>query len=652
MGPGSKPTSAGSLEKTLAQRTYAMFLLCSVVAVALLTWLTLAHFERILLPQVLAKSNVIASSVRTTIQEATALGIPYDSLVGVEDFLSDTLIENPEIAFIKVQREGMREYVQARSGSAGAANQEVVLQKIEAEGDAPRVIVAVRASYIQEKLQVMFGDALVVSVVALIVGLEIALFFMVRWIMRPIDTWRAMIGGMKSGQIDRDLTQPEYGPFSELLHISNDKITSLRARFASGTDVTRSAKSSGGWYQPQARDVRTALFLFVLSEELLRSFLTLYAKELADPSNRLSTELAISAPIIAYMFVAGVGTLFGSGLVDRLGLRRAFGLSVIVSTVSLCGLAAAHSVTEIVVWRMVSAFGYAVATIACQVFIARTGSAGGANVRALSIFVAAVTAACICGAPIGAVIADMLGKPVALLFAASMAVLSWVFFSKISMPPAPAGTTGSGAQQGMAGFGALLRCRPVLTAMVCGVLPGKLMMAGMLFYITPLLLQQYQLSQASIGQFFILYYVLLSLGNAIISRVNPKLRTKTMLVIAGALASGAGGLIMIWFNTPLALALVIVCFGLGQSILLTPITTVVLDITARELPLVSPSRALALTRAFERVGGITGAVLAAVLSAALGYRSATAVLGMIVLTLGLGTIALLRPAKSRESAHA
>ena len=159
------------------------------------------------------------------------------------------------------------------------------------------------------------------------------------------------------------------------------------------------------------------------------------------------------------------------------------------------------------------------------------------------------------------------------------------------------------------------------------------------------------MSQASIGQFFILYYVLLSLGNAVISRADPNLRTKTMLVIAGAVTSGAGGLIMIWFNTPLALALVIVCFGLGQSILLTPLTTVILDIAARELPEVSPSRALALARAFERVGGITGAVLAAVLSATLGYRSATALLGIIVLTLGLGTLSLLRPVNSRGFAH-
>lgn len=635
-----------TIEKTLAQRTYALFLICSVAAVALLTWFTLVHFERILLPQVLAKSNVIASSVRTTIQEATALGIPYDSLVGVEDFLSDTLLENPEIAYIRIQRDGMREYSRSRTGTAGAGDQEVVLQEIDAQGDAPKVTVAVRASYIQEKLQVMLGDALVVSVVALIAGLEIALFFMVRWIMRPIDTWRAMIEGMQTGRLDRDMKQPEYGPFSGLLRASNERIASLRQRFSAAGASNAGAKD--GWYQPQARDVRMALFLFVLSEELLRSFLTLYAKELADPANRLQTELAISAPIIAYMFIAGVGTLFGSGLVDRLGLRRAFGLSVAVSAISLCGLAAAHSVMEIVIWRSVSAFGYAVATIACQVYIARTGTSGGANVRALSIFVAAVTAACICGAPIGAVIADMMGKPAALLFAALMAVLSWFFFSKITMPPAPDGTSTSASQQGMAGFGALLRCRPLLAAMVCGVMPGKLMMAGMLFYITPLLLQQYQLSQATIGQFFILYYVLLSVGNAVISRTNPGLRTKAMLVVAGALLSGAGGLIMAKFDSPMALAAVIICFGLGQSIVITPLTTVILDITARELPGVSPSRALALSRAFERVGGISGAVLAAVFSASLGYRNATALLGVIVLTLGFGTFSLLRPSASRE----
>lgn len=638
-----------SVESLLARKSYILFLVCSVCAVALLTWLTLSHFEKILLPQVLSKSNVIASSVRSTVEDAVKLGIPYDSLVGMEDYLADTLEENPEIAYIKVQQDGAREYAKLRASYSLDHPEDVMLQQIEAKDNAPRIVVAVRASYIQEKLQVILGDAFVVSIVAMIAGLEIALFFMVRWLMRPIDTWRAMIRGIERGELERDLHQSEYGPFAELLRLSNAKIAALRESFAQSSVVKQATLA---WYQPQARDVRTALFLFVFSEELLRSFFTLYIKEMVDTSSRMSVELAISAPIMAYMLVAGVGTLFGGSLVERLGLRRAFGLSVLISTVSLCGLAVAHSVFELVLWRSVSAFGYAVATIACQVYIARTAVNEQGNMRALSIFVAAVTAACICGAPVGAVIADMLGKPVALLFAALMALMSWLFFRKIAMPAVPATDSLKQGASGVSGFGALLNNGNILLSMVCGVLPGKLMMAGMLFYITPLLLQKYELSQASIGQFFILYYVLLALGNALISRLNPGLHAKRRLVVAGALLSGAGGLLMVWFNTPLALAGVILCFGLGQSMLLTPLMTVLLDIVSREMPGVPSSRALSLARAFERVGGILGAVLAALLSASLGYRDATAILGLIVLILGLGTVQLLRSPVKRAVIHA
>ena len=402
------------------------------------------------------------------------------------------------------------------------------------------------------------------------------------------------------------------------------------------------------WYEPKARDVRIALFLFVFSEELLRSFFPLYIKSMVDSTSQLNAQLAISAPMMAYMLVAGVGTLFGSGLVDRLGLRRAFGMSVALASVSLIGLAFAQTLVEIIVWRSVSAIGYAVATIACQVYIARTASSGEANVRGLSTFVAAVTAACICGAPIGAVIAEMLGQSAALLFACAVCLISWLFFKDVSLPGEVSSAsfdaeTGSGT----AGFGALLKNKHIQLAMWCGVLPGKLMMAGMLFYITPLLLQQFQLSQASIGQFFVLYYVLLSAGNALISRVELGIKTKIQLVVIGGFLSGAGALTMYWFNSPVALAIAIVSFGLGQSMLLTPITAVVLHITQVELPAVQSSRALALSRSFERVGGILGAGLAAVFSAYLGYREAAVVLGIIVIVLGLGTIPLLRSAAQK-----
>ena len=95
-----------SIERLLAKKSYLTLLLTSLCSALLLTWLTLGNFEKILLPQVLAKSNAIANSVRTTVEDAVKLGIPYESLVGMNDYLADTLNENPEIAYIKVQRDG------------------------------------------------------------------------------------------------------------------------------------------------------------------------------------------------------------------------------------------------------------------------------------------------------------------------------------------------------------------------------------------------------------------------------------------------------------------------------------------------------------------------------------------------------------------
>lgn len=641
MGQSIKP----SIERLLAKKSYLSLLLFSLCTALILTWLTLGNFEKILLPQVLSKSSVIGSSVRTTVEDADKLGIPFDSLVGMSDYLADTLKENPEIAYILVQRDGSKGYAQFRSDGIDRNSAGIIEETLEATQTAPRVIVGVRASYIQEKLHIMFGDAAVVSLVALIAGLEIALFFSARWVLRPIDTWRAMIQGLQTGKTQKDLKKPQYGPFAELVRLSNDKIAALRHQLGAGHRLEVIVRE---WYEPKARDVRIALFLFVFSEELLRSFFPLYIKTMVGASSPLSMQLAISAPMMAYMLVAGVGTLFGSGLVERLGLHRAFGFSVVLSSLSLVGLAFAHTLTEIIAWRSVAAMGYAVATIACQVYIARTAANGDANVRGLSIFVAAVTAACICGAPIGAVIAEILGQSAALLFASMVCLLSWLFFRGVSLPDSASDAVpGQAGVAATAGFGALLKNKHIQLAMWCGVMPGKLMMAGMLFYITPLLLQQYQLSQASIGQFFILYYVLLSAGNAVISRVDPGVQTKVRLVVIGGFLSGAGALVMYWFDSPLALALAIISFGLGQSLLLTPVTAVILNIVKTEMPAVQSSRALALSRAFERVGGIIGAALAAVFSAYMGYREAAVVLGALVIVLSLGTLPLLWPAAKK-----
>lgn len=111
-------------------------------------------------------------------------------------------------------------------------------------------------------------------------------------------------------------------------------------------------------------------------------------------------------------------------------------------------------------------------------------------------------------------------------------------------------------------------------------------------------------------------------------------------MILGAVLSGVGVLLLIWLNKPYALAIAIVCLGVGQSAVLTLAPAILLTITRTELPHVNISHTLSLVRTFDRVGGILGAAFAAAFSVLIDYRDATIGLGFVVLTLALGNLAL------------
>jgi predicted MFS family arabinose efflux permease len=624
-----------SIEKKLAGRTYLALLLIGLCSSIVLTFLMLGNFEKILLPQFVLKSNVIANSVRSTVADALKLDIPFESLVGMNDYLSDTLADNPEIEFIEVKSRNGHEYSLHRNGTNQRTSNGEILEVIAADDELPSVTIGMRASYIQEKLQIMFGDAAVASLVALTVGFEILLFFIVIWVLRPMGTWVSMINGFKTGQTQRTLSRAVSGPFSELITLTHQYFQSIHQ--ATQAD---SQKAHKDWYEPRAYDVRIVLFLFVFSEELLRSYFPIYVKEIALTNTWLTVDFAIALPIMSYLLFAGLATLFGGAVIARLGLRNAFKLSVTISTLGLGGLAFATTVTEVIALRTACAIGYAIATVACQVYIAQSSKNDSETTKGLSTFVAAVTAASLCGAPVGAVVAELIGLHAAMLFASGMAFCSWLLFKNLKMPvvhldaqqkPADGSSTRKN-------FAELLKNRKICIILISDVAAGKLMLAGLLFFLTPMLLIQLKFTQTSIGQFFMFYYLPLTIGNMVISRLSPSAQSKMSIMIAGALLSGAGVLLLYWFNSAFALAAAITCLGLGQSMVLTVTSSLMLAIAKTELPRVSAANTLALARTFERIGGIVGAALVAFLSLNFNYWDTAVFLGVCVFLLGLGNL--------------
>jgi predicted MFS family arabinose efflux permease len=313
-------------------------------------------------------------------------------------------------------------------------------------------------------------------------------------------------------------------------------------------------------------------------------------------------------------------------------------------------MAFASSVPEVIALRTVCAIGYAVATVSCQVYMMQTAKNEAETTRGLSTFVAAITAASLCGAPIGAVVAEVLGLHTAMLFASGMAGLSWFFFQGLKMPSAGDNPQPTSNSSKFKDFAELLKNRRVLTILLCDIAAGKLMLGGLVFYVTPILLISFQFSQTSIGQFFMLYYLPLIFGNMLIARINPGPHLKIRIMVAGALLTGTGALLLYWFNSAAALAIAIMCIGFGQSMVLTMSTSVIMNITRVELPHISTPNTLALARAFERVGGVLGAAMVAIFSLSFDYREAAVGLGITVLVLCLGNLGL--ALRSTDNKHA
>jgi hypothetical protein len=219
-----------------------------------------------------------------------------------------------------------------------------------------------------------------------------------------------------------------------------------------------------------------------------------------------------------------------------------------------------------------------------------------------------------------------------------MAFCSWFLFKNLKMPVVDliAQQESADSSSIRKNFAELLKNRKICIILICDVAAGKLMLAGLLFFLTPMLLIQFQFAQTSIGQFFMFYYLPLTLGNMVISRLSPSSQSKKHIMIAGALLSGAGALLLYWFNSAVALAVAITCLGLGQSLVLTMASSLMLAIAKTELPHVSTANTLALARTFDRIGGIVGAAFVAFFLLVFDYRITTVFLGGCVLVLGLG----------------
>ena len=517
-------------------------------------------------PALDAKAERVATFLAQRVTAALALGIPFDGLTGVDAYVEELTSRHPEIRSLRLVEGAPRAVAGA---TADATDGAIVVAVTGADGQpVARLEAVVDPGVAARELRAIAADLTIVFVVAVLVFNEV------------LGAILARAGGTLSA-------------------------SAVPAAAAAGTDALGLA--------------RLAVFLLILSEEVTRAFLPLYAAERVAGS-ALPLDLAIGLPIAAYMASFALLTPFAGHWAARFGAARVFAAGAMLSAVGFGMVLLAESFTGFVLARCLCAAGYAVGTMAIQHQFLQ-GSDAASRTRALALLVGAVQTAAICGAPLGGLLADRLGSAAVFGTAALLGLLA-LAVHRLDRPP-PYGPA-AGAQRPR--LWPLLRLRRVWLPLLAAAVPVKLVLAGFLFYLVPIALDAEGFSRAEIGRAMLVYFLTVAASNPLASWLADHLGWQRALVIGGGIVIGVGGLAGLAHGAG-ADGVIVVLAGIFSLGLGTGLSAAALQaLLARDGP-----GAVVLLRTVERLGAVVGPLLAGALLGAFAVGGVMAVLGAVML---------------------
>ena len=620
----------------------AAILVASVAAVGVAA---LAAFDRAIEPELVNRTRLIGSIVRSEVRRALELGIPFDAIVGLDNYLSDTLEKFEEIdrisvaaangqAIAVVERPGTSPlFGETRLGELIAFHQPpFVLPIVDANTLVGRITVETNPQFVQTRLRDVFLDVAVIALVATLVAMELALAVAVYSVGKPLDRVFRLLDEQRNGNFLHIVRTGGLGGLARTAARLNDRAVDLAARVATlpgslweNAGAANGSKIAEGRPIPMRlsdlNDIRPALFLFSVATEIAAAFLPLYARA-ADRPEWLSVEAAAAAPLMLYLVVVAALAPLGGTLARRIGARRLFIASVPPTVLALGAMGYSDSLIGITFWRGIIAFFYATATISCQEYAIRAADRGSA--RPLGAFVAVVYGGVFCGSALGGIIAGRFGFGAAFVSGAVIAAVSGVlaFATMGGRAGDPVGARSRPAD----GSSGRFRPGPRFLALLLGVaVPMNAATAVFIWYLTPLTLAALGSGPAEIARVVMLYHLAAIVLGPIVAGLSDSRLGPIPLVLAGALIAGCALLSLGVWGGFWAMVAAVAGLGIGHTALRAPLYAQAAVVSG------SSDTGMDALRLVERIGAIVGLAAAAFLLRGAGAATGGIALGAVTL---------------------
>ncbi|MEO5373100.1 MAG: MFS transporter [Alphaproteobacteria bacterium] len=686
----------------LSAAFFSVILCLLLLSAATISFLALREFEHEVTPELDRKAQTVGDSVRAHVARAVSLGIPFSSLVGVEDYLDGVLAIQPEIQYIAITAPDGR-IIYGRGGALDEARGDLTAHRAElreslAAPDAvgrsrivgrffnttlaivleERIIgfvhLGVDRAYLRNRMREIYYDVLVVTLVSLLVTFEILLILITVNVTVPIKLVHDLLDIVRRGDFSRVVDIRGRDEVAQFVTALNGSIAAIARRYSDikreaavlGSAAGRGAQAVLANLERRFRfateegprplseislvTVRTPLFIFIFAEEMSRSFFPLFVRDLYVPVPGVSEALVLSLPLSLFMLVVAIFTPVAGALADRLGSRHLLLLGLIPAVAGHLATALAVTVYDLLAWRSLSAIGYAAMFIGAQGFIARHTTAEN-RAGGMAVFVGAVIAAGICGTSIGGILAERIGYRPTFFLSAGLVVVSALFIAVYLPREAHAGATRR--RTGWRDYLLVLGNGRMLVLLLFASIPTKLMLTGYLFFLVPLYLHELGNAQSMIGRLMMAYGLALIFLSPPVARLADRLRLHGVFVAAGGILGGLGAMIVHRWPTTDAVLIGIITLGLAHALNNAAQLAMVPEVARTECAAIGQTTVFGIYRLIERAGAVLGPIVAAAIVSRHGYPGAMAHMGLM--TVGCGVVfaayfALVRPAAASERA--
>ena len=419
------------LEASMVRPLVLLMTVVLCLASLVLAYVTLNEFNRLLRPELSRKAYKIGQIVNGDLHRALNYGIPFSDLYGANEYLELIITDYDELVYLAISdqkgrllyqggavTETIRNFVgqfssnQSFSGTSETAAIKATSPLSAAElpksldYPVPLVVddmvlgfvhIGIDKHFVQRQLKDIFYDIVVILIVALLVAFQVMLALILFYVTGPIERLHILLALQAKGDFSKFLISLAGDSISRVaLYLSqgaqrlHEHFQALRAQLESMFDdrsvedhtrISQQHRNLGSRFglshpdgptqllQANAGDIRIPLFMFAFAEELQKSFLPLFVRQLYKPVPWLNESVVIGLPIVMWLAIVGFASPFSSSLTKRYGSRNIFLLGLLPTIAGFIGCSLARTIIEIILWRGTTALGYSMITIACQEYI-------------------------------------------------------------------------------------------------------------------------------------------------------------------------------------------------------------------------------------------------------------------------------------------